>query len=586
MNGEIALANQHFWLAPEDQGLRQPLFDDATGIAITCHARLDNRQDLLDKLAIDQRLDSSINDAALIILAYRKWKYNCVEHLLGDFAIALWDSREKTLFLARDALGMGDICYYLTPKFCLVASEVKQILAHPAVKSRVNEYKLALLLTRLPVDHGQSFYEDINYLPPAHCMVIGLQGEKCWRYWDIDPESKIRYRSDREYAGHFLELLTEAVRCRLRVAGEIGISLSGGKDSSSIAALATSILTNDTTPSKELHSFSYVFDNYPDVNERPFIQKSVDQFGLQAYYLSGDDYWPLKCFPDFPIDADSPIQEPYIQISQLILGAARQSGCRLMLMGLFDSLYTGGDYWVADMLRELRWRELGRSFINNLGSVSFRSDVINHGIWELIPMHIKRLFRRFIPRNLATANPVLDSDLALRTGVFPKNHELFAKLGERYPAPGQLHRYLALLYQGDDLDVGLRRQLANSFGVEYVSPYMDRRLVEFIMAVPADQLHRPGQYKFILRNAMQGLLPDSVRQSSQLTSLNAFFDYGLKVKERQVVLDIFRQPQILERRLVNPGWLQKALEMGETWEKDAYPLWICLCLELWLRKFG
>ncbi len=139
--------------------------------------------------------------------------------------------------MARDALGARDVCYYVDEQVCLVASEITQILAHPRIRPAVNENKLVAFLAFLWDKPEESFYEHIHYLPPAHGMTVSKNRVSMWRYWDVDPQAQIRYKDERDYADHYLELLREAVRCRLRSVGPVGISLSGGLDSTSLAAL-------------------------------------------------------------------------------------------------------------------------------------------------------------------------------------------------------------------------------------------------------------------------------------------------------------------------------------------------------------
>ena len=185
-NGCVGMAHQHFWITPEEWGETQPLSDG--DYAISCDVRLDNRQQLAVALQLDASQVKNYSDAAFILLCYRKWGVNCLTHLLGDFAFVIWDARQQRLFFARDALGARDICYYLDNHICLVASEISQLLVHPTVPVKINERRVAAFLANLLDTPAETFYSEIQYLPPAHAMVVSREEARIWRHWDVDPE--------------------------------------------------------------------------------------------------------------------------------------------------------------------------------------------------------------------------------------------------------------------------------------------------------------------------------------------------------------------------------------------------------------
>ena len=256
--GHVALAHQHFWLTPEEWEEKQPLLSGHC--TLSSDARLDNREQLIQLLHLDQEQAVGLSDASLIMHSYYQWGVDCLHYLLGDYIFALWDDRKQHVFLARDALGARDICYYVDKIRCLAASEVSQILSHPAVEARINDNRVAARLGHLWDKPEETYYENIKYLPPAHGMIVTAERVKLWRYWDVDAHKTIHCRDDREYADQYLVLLTDAVRCRLRTVGPVGISLSGGLDSSALAAIAVPLVPKLVFGQERFVSFSYLFD--------------------------------------------------------------------------------------------------------------------------------------------------------------------------------------------------------------------------------------------------------------------------------------------------------------------------------------
>jgi asparagine synthase (glutamine-hydrolysing) len=585
-SNQIILAHQHFWITPEEVGEKQPLVDEG-GIAISSDARLDNRSDLIAALQLDEAIGSSLSDATLLLRAYRQWGVKCVEHLLGDFAFAIWDGSKRHLFIARDPLGTRGLYYYLDREYCLVASEIKSLLAHPSVPRRLNESRVAEYLANLWHNHEETFYQDIFSCPPAHCLLVSAGGVRKWRYWEIDLEARIRYRSDEEYAEHFLVLLKEAVRCRLRTTGKVGISLSGGLDSTTIAALAATFLSSEGGRGREgglrgqLKSFSYVFDELSSCDERAFIQPVVERYQLDATYMTADDQWTLRS--PWPVMADFVISDAYIWLPLMVMKEARQAGCRVLLNGHFgDALFAGSKYWSAALLSELRLRRLFKIFVRYRFSSGFYRDITNHALLPLIPPCLKQAYRswRSVPDAYAAR---LHADFIKRTHLQEGRHS--NQSSRQLSTSRQWKRYRSLMEGGWDQGVSVIQEMAHQHHLELATPFWDRRLVEYVCALPADQLGHPPWTKWLLRKAISDWLPDSVCWRPQKTTFYSLFKKGLADREYLTLKKTLTNPQIVERRFVRADWLQRELEVAPNWSDTGFALWSALSLELWLRRY-
>ncbi len=256
----LSMGHQHFWTTPEEFGERQPL-TASPGLHLVFNGRLDNRQELLHALGHSSAQGQTLSDARVILLAYQRWAEHCFAHLLGPFALALYDAGRRRVVCARDPLGDRTLFYYLTAKYLIIASEEQAILTHPAVSATLYSPRLAAYFAcQAPAD-GTTFFAGVHELLPAHAMVIGANTSRTWRYWDVDPSASIRYRSEAEYADHFRSLLEQSVACRLRSAATPAVMMSGGPDSTSIAAIASRQLGRQS-PTQRLPTLSVVFDAF------------------------------------------------------------------------------------------------------------------------------------------------------------------------------------------------------------------------------------------------------------------------------------------------------------------------------------
>ena len=586
ISGPVALAHQHFWITPEEVGEKQPLVADglaSSRLVVTFDGRLDNRQELLRALKLEIGPNGCVSDAALVLRAYARWGMSCAKRLLGDFAFALWDPTAQRLFLARDSLGGRELYYYLTDVCCVAASEIKQILAHPAVPRRMNEGKVAEYLAGVWHDLEETFFDGVQSCPPAQWITVLPQTLVQGRYWDVDLAARIRYRRDAEYAKHFRSLANAAVQDRLRTIGPVGISLSGGLDSTTVAALAAPLLPQSAAHQTKLRSFSYVFDEFAECDERAFIDPVAQRYELETHYIPSDHRWTLRDVENWPESPDAPIGDAYVLLFLSVLQAARDSGCRLLLNGHFgDALFAGGRYWAADQMRDLRLGALAKSMTRAGHRHQWRRDLGVLGLWQLMPEALRSAYRRRQPRAIEEAYPGIHPDLVRRAGLAARldpNRARPAKV-----APDRWQRYRSLLSNGWAHGISLVREFTHRNGLEIAMPLWDRRLLEFVLAVPADQLGRPQQTRWVLRAAMTGLLPEAVRLRPGKTTFHPLFVVGLLRRERTTVERLLADPQIVRCGWVRPEWLQSELAAGENWSRNGYALWQALSLEMWLQR--
>lgn len=583
VHGNAGFAHLAFHVTPESVHEKQPLISNDGRLVLVADVRLDNRAELYGKLNLGHDLNTPVTDPELILFAYRKWGKSCVKQLLGDFVFSIWDTRAKTLFLARDALGAYSVTYHQAGSCFTFASETTAILDLPFVKPVINEDRVLRAIEFLPRSHEATFFESIFYLPPAHCMEVSSNNHKLWRYWDIDPDFHTSYKTDDEYAEHLLELIDKATACRMRCIGPVGISLSGGNDSTLVAASAARQLAGANLNQSRLMSFSYVFNELKECDERKYIEPVVEQYGLDAHYIQGDGLWTFRNFNTHPIPKDQLWTNCFVNLPLSVAQSAQNAGCRVLLNGqVGDALFGGSSLAVADMLSHGEITALLAYLKRHSQAINWRTDVFLRGFGPLAPNWLRRLYLRSRNMKPGTFIGGLSPNKRLTAQSITSDPTRF-----RHPprlAPSVKKRYGATLNAAWSQGFAAARGSGyNRFGIEELSPLYDRRIVEFILSLPDEAVTRPGKPRNLQKSAMKHVLPDVVCNRTRKTTFDKLLETGLVKEKDTVVKALAENSLIVQEGWVNKAWLESQITLGDNLQGAGYPLTHCLHLELWLR---
>ena len=514
--GPVTLGHALNATTPEAQAEPMPLRHPGTGCIITAHSRLDNRADLIAALGIDTA-GRIVGDGELILAAYLKWGRDCPVHLLGDFAFVLWDPRHQRLFAARDKAGMRQLMYHFAPgRLFACATDVEALLAHPHVPRRINEVRIADFLEELEaVDLTSTFFEDVHRLPPAHALSVEDGSLRIWRYWQLEPAPVVHRATDREYEEAFLSVFTEAVRARLRTPeGRLGSMLSGGMDSGSVVAVAARLLAEAGAP--PLKTFSAIHTD-PDCLESRAIALAMTQPHIAPHTVSTGE--PEE-FREEVAALTRNCADPFdgnMAVIRAIYLKGQRAGVRVMLDG------AGGDTTLSTGNIALWHLEHGRLF------AAWRETRGDERYWgddmparpqfysllrqQFMPAVLRRLKRRLRPPQTAghgAGSGLVDAAFAERIGLAARLEQdrVHTATGNDASsatrAAKMLHPYL---------HVGRERydRVAAEFAIEPRDPFLDARVLEFCLTLPADRIKRDGWPKLILRRAMAGYMPDALR---------------------------------------------------------------------------
>ncbi len=563
--GPLLLGHLHLNTTPEERPGDQPLTTADGGFCLALDGRLDNREEVLALLGEKPWGAEAPSDAAIILAAYRRWRTEAFDRFVGPFAALIFDQTEHRLVAVRDPLGDRTLFYCETPDLLVFASEEAALAKHPAVPQGWNEERLARYFGVAELRDGSTFFAGVQELLPAHWMAATPERTFVRRYWEPDLSRRVHYRDDREYGEHFREILDTAVRCRLRSAAPAAIQMSGGLDSTGIAALAAQAVSR---PPKV---FSWVFDTLPSCDERAYMDPVVERYGLVPRRVLGDDAWPLARPELRGVNPNTPEDTAYRPLVERLYKSAKADGVRVLLTGMFgDHLFSGFEAWLTEAIMGGRWPTA-------FGEVGW---YLSHRRWrQLRPAVGYPLLRwpRFRRLWSGPAAPWLTP--SAQRGR--KSGGDWRPAAGRASRPTQLQSLLGLL--------GAHGISAESFhasrhGLELRHPYRDRRLVEFMLAVPADQLYRRGLLKWILRVGLRNDLPEGVRNRPDSTSLWPLFLKGLSEKEKPLVDRLVFQGKSQWSQYVQESWLRERLPGRSDTDPAALVLWLCIAFELWRER--
>lgn len=536
--GPVGLGHAKLIVTAEDENEQQPLLGRGSQCALIADARLDNRLELLAALPATH---PDASDAELILRAYETWGLDSPSHLLGDFAFVIWDSRRERLICARDSSGQRTLHYRLDHRVFIVASEIHQLFQDPSVPIDPNEQRVLQFLVPSTVmnNHREShatYFQGIYALPAGEILVVDAKAEQRHRYWDLLSGREIRCGSDYDYSGHFVNILGEALRCRLRSSRPVGAMLSGGLDSSSLVCLAQHIYQLNLAEKHGFKAFSLLYDGL-DCDERPFIEDIRSKYGLDTRYLS-----MVGLGRDFDPEPNGFLSMPTMPVTSfdVVLGAASQEDVRVLLTGLFaDNCFPWTWLFFSSLLRRGRVMEFWRYFrrYRFQSGERLRKIILLYCLVPLLPIELQKAVRvafarRDFNRDRAELTPDWMPD-QLRSKLVRRHwsHVVEAEQSRRFADdPRELmYRYL---YPPEIAPVSLAHP------VQLVHPFADRRVHEFMLSIPPEQIFEPhpftGDYyaghKAILRRGMGGILPESIRLRTQKT---LFTSYVFRQTEKQ-----------------------------------------------------
>jgi asparagine synthase (glutamine-hydrolysing) len=579
--GPIAFGHQMLHTTPESLYETLPFEDKESGLVITADARIDNRKDLATKLGIED--NEYVSDSYFILKAYEKWGEKCPDELLGDFAFTIWDG--ENLFCSKDHMGVKQLYYYLDDDIFVFSTEIKALFQVKEIPYELNEKKLALYLMNDGQNHERTFYKNINNLQGAHFLKLNNFISKTKRYWKLDPNLQTYMDSEEEYAEVFLEIFAEAVECRLRSAFIRGFDLSGGLDSSSIVCMAKKILNQKNKGFNDIYTFSRIFEKTPESDERYYIKKVVKTGGIKPYFINGDNLSPIKNIDNILAQQDEPFITPHLTKAIASYQKMNELGVRVSFNG------NGGDQVVSfgrNYLRELaitfQLRKFFREvieFSNNKG-VSVYKILIARIIVPSLPYSLKKFFKKILGRK---QNPYTDlinekflEDLKIEIESYNQSFDRYLN----YTTSKQFHYYN--IFDFTVAIFGTLDRASAPFNVDVRFPFFDKRLIEFCYSLPSEMIFKKGWNRYILRIAMEGILPKDVQWRHSKVDLIHTHKKDILLEIEELKEMIFSDNKIMSKYVD----LSKIKDIFEKYQSgkgnsNILDLWFVVLLYLWFK---
>jgi len=572
----------------------QPIFDESGRYGIVFNGEIYNYRELREQLLARGHRLKTHGDTETIVHLYEEFGAGCLEHLRGMFAFAIWDQRERSLFIARDRMGIKPLYYSETAAGFVFGSEIKSLLLHPAVKREVDVTALSQYVSLKYVPAPRTLFAGISSLEPGHWLRI--QGGRVvtkQRYWDLpfaDAEqmaaagrvvAQAGEQADEAAADELLALLRESVGLHLRSDVPFGAFLSGGLDSSTIVALMAEQMTSP------VKTFSVGFDGEGVQDELPYAAQVAKAFGCEHHTLkigAGDFLglaeqvlWHL----DQPIADQATIAthmvaklaRQHVKMvltgeggDELFAGYARYAGERYARYAQWlPAALAGGVRWAAERLPGLRRAKIA------LTACSYRDEARRFANW--FPM-----FKEDAKRQL-----FVDQRQALGLGV----GQVFAAELQRCHAGDSVQRMLYvdsklwlvdyLLLRGDKLT------MANS--LEARVPLLDHKLVEFAARLPVEMKLRDGQRKYLLKRVAKRLLPAEIIDRKK-QGFPIPIERWLRREAAGMMQDLLSEDTLRRREFFEPRYVRRLLQQHLSGYCDhSTELWGLMSFEMWQRQF-
>ena len=548
----VAMSHRAFHTNRLSRGERQPLVD-TSGCILSWDGRIDNRGELLESLS--NEFNDEQTDVAIVMAAFAKWGIHFLQRVIGDFALSLWDPKSNTLFLARDPVGARLLYYHVNDKRIVWSSRLEPLLSLSDVELEIDDEYVAGYFTG-QLDSTQTPYKNIFGVPPAQ-LVMAHDGQvRFKRFWGLDPNKEIRYRTDAEYEEHFTQIFREAVRVRLRAEGPVWADLSGGLDSSSIVCMADSIIETGESEATRLETVSAVFDQSRSSDERKFISKVEAKRGRVGHHFKESEY-PLLAALDAPEFKGRPnLLQTWSEYHQAVRRRMAAGGARVLLTGIGgDELLTSSadpSVELVDLLVQRRlWQLHRRSKAWSLAlKRPYPAVLWRHVISPALPRKLQLQKKRAeLSRFFAFLNPSFVQQFDLPGRLLGPTDPFGFHLPSSRGQAAAFMLVTKVISCGTLLDWG---------PVEISYPYTHRPLVEFLQAIPATQWIRPGETRSLMRRSLRPYLPpEIIKRKSKGSPAEAML--RAVGREWSTLSLLFRDSRIAARGYVNEGALAALL---------------------------
>ncbi len=580
VNGALGLAHKRLAIIDLSPEAHQPMRNEEGNLWIVYNGEVFNYIELMDTLKGMGHVFRSRSDTEVVLHAFEEWGPGCLNRLNGMWAFAIWDERNKQLFCSRDRFGIKPFYYVYDGARFVFASEIKALFADRSIPKIPRERTIYRYLAKgygYVDTNEETFFSGVKQLAPGHCLSVSRERMECTRYWQLgagDARGAVRKE---DVAERFLSLLQDSVRLCMRSDVPLGLSLSGGLDSASLAAVMARLSAH------KVESFSACFEE-EGFNERMYIDEVVANAKLTPNFIFPRASSLTRELEKIIWHQDEPYSGASVFSQWEVMKRAKEKGIKVLLTG------QGGDealagynkyypYLFVDLVKSAR---IG-AFLGNLSHLSPR-----HGYTKQEALHsmgrimasrmLPRAVKLCAKRRLQARPRFLSADFASRARDEEKAHvrEMNSFLDQELydsitisPLPGLLHI--------DD-----RNSMAHS--IESRPPFLDHRLVEFLFSLPYHAKISRGYTKYILREALNGLIPEKVRLRRDKMGFVTPAAVWFRNEMRDFIVDILHSGSLRKRGIFDVRGVDEVLDLHTSGRADySFTVWSWVNLELWFR---
>lgn len=586
---EVALAHRRLAIIDLSPAGHGPMSSADQSLWVTYNGEIYNYLELRAELKVLGHSFQTESDTEVLLAAYRQWGVECMHHFNGMFAFAIWDAPAKRLFCARDRFGVKPFYFYHRDGWFAFASEIKGLLAHPHILRRACQQAIYdYLVNGALVSTTETFFEGIQQLAGGHALTFDAEGKlDLWRYYDIAYQPHFIGKDYQEKASHFRQLLIDAVRLRLRSDVPIGSALSGGLDSSSIVTLANKLLQEEAGIKREVigdrqRVFCAVYEG-ERFDEKRHMDTVIACTGAAPHFTRPHSDLLWQELEKLAWHQDEPVNGTAVFAQYCVMKLVRENGVTVLLDGQGGDEVLAGyhfyyGYALAHALRAGRFdRFLQETYgARQVANVSWASLIALTG-YNLSPAPLRQLgwqlggsrLLSHKPFPAALVNPNFRQAFANGTHL---KHNAFPTLAQKL-YDDVFHTNLPPLLRYED-----RNSMA--FHIEARVPFLDYRLVEFAFSLSTDAHIRKGWSKAILRDAMQGLLPEQIRLRRDKEGYTTPHDRWMRELTPQI--NSFFGGELRSRPYLSA---QAIDHLRSARAGQMQGIWRVINLEAWLRAF-
>jgi asparagine synthase (glutamine-hydrolysing) len=565
----------------------QPLSNENQDVWIVYNGEIYNHAELRADLEARGHNYRTRSDTETIVHLYEEYGRDCVKHLRGMFAFAIWDRRKRVLFAARDRLGIKPFYYRWDGAAFLFGSEIKTIFAYPGIEPQFNRATLAEYLAFGYITGPETMFANVRKLMPGHTLELGERGEpRIAQYWDLTTEVDQEPRSREYYVKTYRELLEQAVSSHLMSDVPLGVFLSGGLDSSAVAALTKKICGN------RIQTFSVGYGEEA-FSELKYAREVADHIQSEHHEvrLSREEFFAI--LPKLTWHEDEPIVWPS-SVSLYFVARLARERATVVLTG------EGSDETLGGYTR-YAW-----TLLNSRMDAAYRA---------VVPGGLRRLVRQAIHAGpfSATLHRKMEHTFLVRDGsswssfyydnffsAFAASEqselltpETLAVAGDAYAGSTEtfershgdlLHRMLYADINSYLVELLMKQdQMSMAASIESRVPFLDHVLVEFTAQIPAKYSIQGMGGKFILKQAVEDLLPRSIIYRKKM-GFPTPWEYWLSGPQLEDLEQVLFEPRTIERGLFRPETVRRIFAEHRAKTRDhGNRIWRLLNLEIWHR---